>query len=166
MNRTPNSTCSICLKPVYRRPSQLDGRGVFCSKQCVGIGQRGPSKSCPVCGKEFWSPPKSDRKNCSRTCSNKARSGIKYKIGAPSDRSKTYIALKIALARIRGGVCERCGNNNFSILQVHHKVERSNGGTNEFSNLELLCPNCHTEHHYGWSLFEDIEASPSCPGRA
>ncbi len=155
MNRTPNCQCSVCRKPIYRRPSQLDGRGVFCSKQCVGVGHRGPPKVCPVCKRQFWAPPKSGRKNCSRACSNKARAGVKYKIGSPADKAHIYVGLKVTLARLRGGVCERCQNRNFATLQVHHKIERAQGGTDDLDNLELLCPNCHTEHHYGFCLFED-----------
>jgi predicted HNH restriction endonuclease len=29
-------------------------------------------------------------------------------------------------------------------------VRRSDGGTNDLDNLQLVCPNCHAEiHHYG-----------------
>lgn len=43
--------------------------------------------------------------------------------------------------------CERCGYDKYpDILEVHHKDRiRKNG---ESENLELLCPNCHTEEHY------------------
>jgi 5-methylcytosine-specific restriction endonuclease McrA len=42
--------------------------------------------------------------------------------------------------------CERCGYDKYpDILEVHHKDRvRKNG---ESGNLELLCPNCHTEEH-------------------
>jgi hypothetical protein len=43
--------------------------------------------------------------------------------------------------------CERCGYNEFpDILEVHHKDRSRKNGASE--NLELLCPNCHTEEHY------------------
>ncbi len=43
--------------------------------------------------------------------------------------------------------CERCGYAKYpEILEVHHKDRnRANGNPD---NLELLCPNCHTEEHY------------------
>lgn len=43
--------------------------------------------------------------------------------------------------------CERCGYDKHpEILEVHHKDRnRDDGNPN---NLELLCPNCHTEEHY------------------
>lgn len=49
----------------------------------------------------------------------------------------------------RGGVCEKCGNNNAAILQIDHIVPMSEGGSNEADNWQVLCPNCHTEKHYG-----------------
>lgn len=44
--------------------------------------------------------------------------------------------------------CTRCGCT--SHLNVHHKVPLSRGGTNEKSNLIVLCPNHHAEAH--WEL--------------
>ncbi len=59
------------------------------------------------------------------------------------------------MAKIRNGVCERCGYDNYTILQIHHIVERHKGGTDDLSNLELLCSNCHMVHHHGYALYED-----------
>lgn len=42
--------------------------------------------------------------------------------------------------------CERCGfDANPVILGVHHKDR--NRKNNEASNLEVLCPNCHSLEH-------------------
>ena len=42
--------------------------------------------------------------------------------------------------------CNRCGYNLFTdILQVHH-IDRDRKN-NELSNLEVLCPNCHSIEH-------------------
>lgn len=70
------------------------------------------------------------------------------------------LALRVELAEIRGGFCERCGWANFAGLQVHHKIQRCDGGTDEHENLELLCSNCHTEHHLGYLTFEDWKSKP------
>lgn len=59
-----------------------------------------------------------------------------------------YISpLKISLAHLRGGVCEKCKHANFAILNAHHIVEVCNGGTDDLDNLLLLCPNCHALEH-------------------
>lgn len=150
MKRRPNTTCSICHSPIYRRPSQISGGEVFCSSKCTGKSQQKPN-ICPVCKREFLG----GKKNCSRGCANKARSGIKYTKEGAYNKAYRGTILKENLATKRGGVCERCGEDNYAILQVHHKVERHKGGTDCLTNLELLCPNCHATHHYGKSLFKN-----------
>ena len=41
--------------------------------------------------------------------------------------------------------CEVCGYEG--PLNIHHKVPRSKGGTDELDNLVALCPNHHAEAH-------------------
>lgn len=42
--------------------------------------------------------------------------------------------------------CERCGYDKYiKILGVHH-IDR-NRNNNSIQNLEVLCPNCHSEEH-------------------
>ena len=42
--------------------------------------------------------------------------------------------------------CQRCGYNNEPlILGIHHKDR--NRHNNDISNLEILCPNCHSLEH-------------------
>ena len=77
------------------------------------------------------------------------RSGIKYTGTARKDKVKTARLLKNRLVQERGDRCERCAYPNTHILVIHHKVQRSSGGTDDLSNLELICPNCHAEIHYG-----------------
>jgi 5-methylcytosine-specific restriction endonuclease McrA len=64
------------------------------------------------------------------------------------DKVKDSQALKQRLLQARGKACERCGYSDVNILTVHHVIRRSDGGTDELSNLELLCPNCPTEIHF------------------
>ena len=148
-NRKPNCSCKYCDKEIYRRPNQIKSGLVFCSTVCVGMHSRKNEKSCPICGKIIFGKSKT----CSRTCSNKNRYGIKYdRTNKNNNASKSKI-LRENLSKIRGGVCEECGNENYNILQVHHILERYNGGTNDESNLELLCPNCHYTKHLGYSKY-------------
>jgi len=73
--------------------------------------------------------------------------------------------LKEKLALQNNGLCQECGNDNYNILQVHHKIERCNGGTDDLKNLILLCPNCHMFHHYGYGKWRVTEVSIPIPLR-
>ena len=142
--RNPNSKCVICNKQIYKRPIEIkrnNGR-VFCSAKCYGISCR-KEVPCVVCGKMILAGL--HKKTCSRSCSNKHRVGIKYKLNRPKDKVKSYQSLKIRLLQQRGRICERCGYNKYEILQVHHKDK--NRQNNNLINLELICPNCHYEEH-------------------
>jgi len=46
-----------------------------------------------------------------------------------------------ARVRERDQACVRCSSTRR--LQVHHRVPLRDGGSNELSNLELLCARCH-----------------------
>lgn len=148
MPRKPNCTCAICGKAIYRRPLQIESRPVYCSQACAGKAQRRP-RLCPVCGNEFLAT-KSEQRTCSRACANVGRTGITYRsTGRPKKHKVNDVrALKQRLIETRGSQCERCGYNNVDILVVHHIVRRSDGGTNELENLQLLCPTCHAEVHF------------------
>ncbi len=54
--------------------------------------------------------------------------------------------IRVHLLKLRGNICECCGRSewlNFPIkLELHHvDGDRTN---NTLSNLQLLCPNCHS----------------------
>ncbi|MDD5721002.1 MAG: HNH endonuclease signature motif containing protein [Candidatus Pacebacteria bacterium] len=144
--RNPNTNCSICKKEIYRRPSEIaanKGR-VFCSPACYGISLR-KEIPCSMCGKLILTGL--NKKTCSRSCANKYRTGIKYKIGRPSkSKVKSQQLLKLRLLKVRGKKCEKCDYDKYEILQVHHKNRDRNN--NELKNLELICPNCHYEEHF------------------
>lgn len=143
--RKPNCKCLECEKEIYRRPAQLVSGNIFCSSSCSNKRFKKPDIICPVCEKII------DRarhvKICSRECSNVHRSGIKYKQGRPNDKSFKFRKLKSKLLETQNK-CNRCTFDFIEILEVHHKIERCNGGTDNIDNLELLCPNCHSIHHY------------------
>ncbi len=150
--RKPNTQCAICKKAIYRRPSEIKMRNnrVFCSQNCYGVACR-KEVPCIVCGKPILSGL--HKKTCSRSCANKNRAGIKYKLNRPKDKVKDLRALKSKLLRDRGSVCEQCGYAKMPILQIHH-VDRDRKN-NSLKNLKLLCPNCHMETHY---LENDVNA--------
>lgn len=143
--RNPNTNCTVCGKPVYKRPVEIsrnEGK-VFCSMCCYGISCR-KEKPCIICGKPILAGL--HKKTCSRSCANKHRVSIKYRLNQPKSKVKYQRGLKIRLLEMRGKVCERCGYNKPEILQVHHKDK--DRGNNDLNNLELICPNCHFEEHY------------------
>ncbi len=55
------------------------------------------------------------------------------------------------------GHCEGCGNpapflrkaDGTPYLEVHHRIQLSQGGEDTVENATALCPNCHRELHFG-----------------
>ncbi len=143
--RHPNTQCFVCKKLIYKRPAEIKinkGR-IFCSTTCYGKSCR-KEIECVVCGKLILSGL--NKKTCSRTCANKNRVGLLYKINKPKDKVSTLRRIKVQLLALRGEQCERCGYSKKEVLQIHHKNrDRTN---NDLANLELICPNCHYEEHY------------------
>jgi dCMP deaminase len=52
--------------------------------------------------------------------------------------------------------CVKCGEPDFRILILHHKIPRSKGGKNLKENLETICCNCHGVEHF----MEELEYTP------
>jgi len=148
MKRRSNCSCFICSTQMYRRPAQIANGNVYCSQRCTGLGHQ-KAKVCTMCNQKYVGV----KKICSRACANKARAGIKYTKEGRFNKAYRGSLLKEKVAKNRGGVCERCGEDNYAILQIHHKKEHALGGTDHMRNLELLCPSCHATHHLGTSLF-------------
>jgi len=46
-------------------------------------------------------------------------------------------------------LCEVCRDDGrlTPAVIVHHKVKLTEGGTNDWSNLQSLCSECHSRHH-------------------
>lgn len=151
--RKPNCSCKECNVAIYRRPHQIKKGDVFCSTKCANIRNR-KAHNCPVCGIEILT--RRNALTCSRRCSNIHRTGTQYNIGRPKDKATTLRSFRNQLILDRGSCCNRCGFDEVGILQVHHIIERCNGGTDDPSNLEVLCPNCHTLHHYKTNTKLDV----------
>jgi len=41
-------------------------------------------------------------------------------------------------------LCEECGA---IAVDLHHRIKRSQGGSDEASNLKALCRKCHAKYH-------------------
>ena len=54
---------------------------------------------------------------------------------------------KDRIVSMHGDTCVICGTKNRSILEIHHVIPKSEGGTNEIGNLIPLCHTCHCAVH-------------------
>lgn len=59
---------------------------------------------------------------------------------------QSFSAIARRLLKERGNSCYSCKWDEAN-CDVHHILPRSKGGTNEKSNLVILCPNCHRLMH-------------------
>lgn len=72
--------------------------------------------------------------------------GKSYSINNGVHCYKTRHGWAIAAIRKFGNKCQKCGWDK-ARCDVHHKIEKSKGGLHTLENAEVLCPNCHREHH-------------------
>lgn len=99
---------------------------------------------CEKCGNKFEGYIRKNRKKHCKNCKRKVVH--KKEINEATtlfDFSKRTIS-KI-LNRMDIG-CSICGWNK-TICDIHHIIERKNGGTDDHSNLTYVCPNCHRMIH-------------------
>ena len=118
-------------------------------------------KQCEVCSSELQG---NQQKYCSNKCKQKAH-WYKVKEQPNTYHSQTIRALdrKLEFINLKGGCCSKCGyNNNISALEFHHRDSslkefsldaRKLSNTKkelllvELDKCDLLCSNCHKEHH-------------------
>jgi DNA-directed RNA polymerase subunit RPC12/RpoP len=154
----------ICLRCGKENDGSF-GSGKFCSRFCANqrvhsketldkiskklSGRQYPEREvifnyvCVNCNTSFQKKKiKNGRKI---VCDNCKRKVVHFKEGSVSlmDLSSRTISKIFKRAKIG---CAICGWNE-SIGDVHHIVEKSNGGTNEISNLIYVCPNHHRIIH-------------------
>jgi hypothetical protein len=156
-NRKPNTFCQVCQKPVYRRPSQLEKQKVvYCSQEChKELARKIP---CPVCA-ELFVPSRTNSKNCSRTCANKAREGLKYKQnGGVKKEFKNHSERRLHTLKenftFDSCMIENCAYNK--TYDIHRLIPGSNGGLYEIGNMFAICPNHHAETHRNIVVLEKI----------
>lgn len=123
------------------------------------------NKTCPVCGKAILNPT-SHQKYCSEKCKRKAYGEInKDKIAKRTNRYSRY---KDTAPWIYGHKCAICGwsASRYSHIDdieyrsygchAHHIVPVREGGTDEYENLILLCPNHHKMADMGLISREEL----------
>jgi hypothetical protein len=146
--RTPNTSCVFCSKPIYRRPWELKRRKqVYCSHACKKTN--GPKRTCPVCLIEF-KPSHNANKTCSRSCSNVQRFGIKYnKDNKPKvpNHSQRRLSILREVFKFEECMIESCKYTK--TFDIHRFLPGRNGGEYEIGNMFAICPNHHAEVERG-----------------
>lgn len=129
----------------------------YCSKRCAAIvnnKKRAKGKKCEYCGKER---KRYDAKYCSVKCHTDSMHDAyikRWKAGKEKGYSGRGTSITIS-AYIRtylfdkhDSKCELCGWGEVNVhsgkipLEIHH-IDGNSINNNE-SNLQLLCPNCHS----------------------
>jgi len=151
------------------------GYGRFCCQSCSAKfnGEKRsaslpPDSTCAWCSKPFrrgrTRPSKTGLYFCCRDHKDAALGSGMYPTLQPSHYGTAKPDYRqIAFAHYPAR-CNRCGYDKYpEVLQVHHRDEDySNSKT---SNLEILCPTCHTEHHFekGTGIYGDNKGGPTLP---
>ncbi len=132
--------CLICKKSFTHKSARCN-KAKYCSNPCRYQAHKNKGRteySCKHCHKKFNAPLSTKRIYCSRKCVQK-ESHLTFKPSFTTVR-------KALLTRKMITICNRCGYKDEPlILGVHHKDRNRNN--NDISNLEVLCPNCHSLEH-------------------
>lgn len=71
------------------------------------------------------------------------------------DNNNTLTRIKIA--KKQKYICPICKESlqTGETLEIHHKVPKVYGGTNEYKNLQLLHTSCHIQYHYEHPIYRE-----------
>lgn len=166
--------CKTCKAPLKAKFRSKGVRQIFCNRTCKANFKW--LHTCLICGSQFYNTSPTG-KYCGLSCKERSRISIRgktencqfcnqsFKVRASNNSGKFcsrkcagfYSQLFSAKLNYRvqafvyyGLKCNKCGCLNEKVLVVHHKDhDHSN---NNINNLEVLCSNCHLEHHWGDSF--------------
>lgn len=104
---------------------------------------------CLNCGLEKRSHHSSVGKYCSNKCQREftTKENDKRWLNADSSVYKTNASRRLALTRLNGHKCYVCEITEWQGKEIVLELEHidGNGNNNDFSNLALICPNCHSQ---------------------
>ena len=100
---------------------------------------------CEICGKSFLTNKtiRKDRHIRCDECKQHRKHSKEQEINSILDCSKRTISKILNRSKIG---CAICGWNE-STCDIHHIIEKCNGGTDDVSNLIIVCPNHHRIIH-------------------
>ena len=112
-------------------------------------------RPCPKCGLlvPFQLRPDQPKHYGEIRCPRHGHAWVPKPEAEKRPRRKSNLELLEAIDLSRRGYCWRCLRTGLALkllrpplgLEVHHIVEVADGGTNEPSNLQVLCAECHEE---------------------
>ncbi len=73
------------------------------------------------------------------------RAGVKTDRGRYAEQT-SYTAIRRKILLDRGNKCLKCGWSK-GRCDIHHVVQKADGGTDNEDNLIIVCPNCHRLIH-------------------
>lgn len=158
MHKGQYRDCETCGKEFFAEKRYIKrGHAKFCSLKCSSSRSRQPKKSnvtCAFCNKDFYLRPSkvSLSKSGLHFCSRKHKDAAQ-RIGGIEAIQPNHYGKGINNYRKRAlahypNQCNRCGYDKFIQALVIHHIDHDREN-NDISNLEVLCPTCHWEHHLG-----------------
>lgn len=131
------------------------GSGRFCSSKCArGFSTKVQRQEI---SKKASDTLKSLHANSKYTCKCGKETFGSSRCDACKDLTHVHLKPILELKTLRSVIvrlhkngigCSQCNWNDVH-CDTHHIVPKSQGGSDEFSNLSYLCPNCHRKVHAG-----------------
>lgn len=153
--------CLVCDTEFEATSSEINrGNAKFCSRRCSHKGRKKPVKkipnvTCAYCQKPFYknnSKQKKSKHGIFFCCRKHKDLGQKLENGITEIHPSHYGTGRVDDSRHYRSLvdiinCSRCKWDKIpEILEVHHKD--GNRMNDNIDNLEVLCLNCHAEHHF------------------
>lgn len=135
--------CAVEFKPPRERP-----RTMFCSDVCARKNQTDQGTvllNCGFCAAAFRISKHRAKDRQIHHCSDECRRAsdiARYREGIGA-----WNNIAEQLKQDRGNRCEDCGYAKHAAILIAHHLDGVHGINNHPSNLRVLCPTCHAEHH-------------------
>lgn len=155
--------CTNC-KIKFKAPTKelKRGNGKFCSVKCGAIyngkhrPKLQPNVKCAMCKKHFYKSQSSLKNSksklyfCCRAHKDAAQciGGIREIMPSHYGTSTGKSGYRKTAFDSYACKCDKCGYNKYKSIMVVHHIDH-NRDNNNVSNLQILCRNCHLEHHLG-----------------
>ena len=138
-----NKFCSKSCSASYN--NELRGKTI--NPQTGKVVKIKQLKVCEFCGNSYTSK-RSESRTCSNECDNKRKVKERLEEWFSSGKRPSKRTVKEFLLAEQNGKCASCGistvwNGKPLVFDLEHKDGDSENNTRE--NLELLCPNCHSQ---------------------